>query len=62
MLEYENPNTTQAVSTEEEMDAITALLSLGEMGNDTWDDDNENDELMPIGGQNVPLDITPQLI
>ena len=53
---------TQAVSTEEEMDAAAALLSLGEMGNDTLDNNNENAELMPIGGQNVPLDIAPQLI
>ena len=62
VLEHEDPNTTQAVSTEEEMDAVAALLSLGEMGNDTLDDNNENAELMPIGGQNVPLDITPQPI
>ena len=62
MLEHEDPDTTQAVSTEEEMDAVTALLSLSEMGNDTLDDNNENAELMPMGGQNVPLDITPQPI
>ena len=62
VLEQENPDITQAVSTEEEMDVVTALLSLGEMGNNTLDDDNENDELMPIGGQNVPLDIAPQPI
>ena len=62
VLEHEDPDTTQAVSTEEEMDAVAALLSLGEMGNDTLDDNNENAELMPIGGQNVPLDIAPQLI
>ena len=44
------------------MDAVAALLSLGEMGNNTLDDNNENAELMPIGGQNVPLDIAPQQI
>ena len=62
VLEHEEPNTTQAVSPEEEMDAAAALLSLGEMGNETLDDNNENAELMPIGGQNIPLDIAPQLI
>ena len=62
VLEHDEPDTTQAVSTEEEMDAVTALLSLGEVGNETLDDNNENAELMPIGGQNVPLDIAPQPI
>ena len=62
VLEHEDPDTTQAVSTEEEMDVAAALLSLGEMGNDTLDDNNENAELMPIGGQNVPLEIAPQPI
>ena len=62
VLEHEDPDTTQAFSTEEEMDAVAVLLSLGEMGNDTLDDNNENAELMPIGGQNVPLDIAPQPI
>ena len=62
VLEHEDPDTTQAVSPEEEMDAATTLLSLGEMRNDTLDDNNENAELMPIGGPNVPLDIVPQPI
>ena len=62
VLEHEDPNTAQVISTEEEMDAVAALLSLGEMGNDNLDDNNENAELMPIGGQNVPLDIAPQPI
>ena len=62
VLEHDDPDTTQAISTEEEMDAVTALLSLGEMGNDTLDDNNENAELMPIRGQNVPLDVAPQPI
>ena len=62
VLEHDEPNTTQAVSTEEEMDAVAALLSLGEVGNKTLDDNNENAELMPIGGQNVPLDVAPQPI
>ena len=60
--EQEDPNTTQAVSTEEEMDAAAVLLSLGEIRDDTLDDNNENAELMPIGGPNVPLDIAPQPI
>ena len=62
VLEHDEPDMTQAVSTEEEMDAVAALLSLGEVGNETLDDNNENAELMPIGGQNVPLDIAPQPI
>ena len=62
VLEHDEPDTTQAVSTEEEMDAVAALLSLGEVGNETLDDNNENAELMPIGGQNVPLDIAQQPI
>ena len=62
VLEQEDPDTTQAVSTEEEMDVAAALLSLGEMRNDTLDDNNENAELMPIRGPNVPLDIAPQPI
>ena len=62
VLEHEEPDTIQAVSTEEAMDAAAALLSLGEVGNETLDDNNENAELMPIGGQNVPLDIAPQPI
>ena len=62
MLEHEEPDMTQAVSTEEEMDAAAALLSFGEVRNETLDNNNENAELMPIGGQNVPLDIAPQPI
>ena len=62
VLEQGDPDTTQAVSTEEEMDAAAVLLSLGEIRDDTLDDNNENAELMPIGGPNVPLDIAPQPI
>ena len=62
VLEQEDPNTTQAASTEEEMDAAAALLSLGEIRDDILDDNNENAELMPIGGPNLPVDITPQPI
>ena len=59
VLEQEDPDTTQAVSTEEEMDAAAALLSLGEIRDNTLDNNNENAELMPIGGPNVPVDIAP---
>ena len=58
VLEHDNTNNSQAmgaISTEEEMDAAVALLSLGEIRDDTLEDDN-NDELMPIGGQNVAVD------
>ena len=60
VFEQEDPDTTQAVSTEEEMDAAAAFL--GEVRDDTLDEDNVNAELMPIGGPNVPLDIAPQPI
>ena len=64
VLEQDNPNTSQAtgaISTEEEMDAAAALLSLGEVRDDTLDDD-ENAELMPIGGQNMAVDAAPEPI
>ena len=35
VLEQEDPDVTQAVSTEEEMDAAAVLLSLGEIRDDT---------------------------
>ena len=62
VLKQEDPDTTQAVSTEEEMDVAAVLLSLGEIKDDTLDDNNKNAELMPIRGPNVPLDIAPQPI
>ena len=65
MLEQEDPDTshaTGAISTEEEKDAAAALLSLGEVRDDMLDDDNDNAELMPIEGQNVPVDIAPEPI
>ena len=64
VLEHEDPDTSQAtgaISTEEEMDAVAALLSLGEVRDDTLDDD-DNAELMPIGGQNVAVDAAPEAI
>ena len=64
VLEHDDPNTSQAtgaISTEEEMDAAAALLSLGEIRDDTLEDDN-NAELMPIGGRNVAVDAAPEPI
>ena len=58
MLEHDDLNTSQAtgaISTEEEMDTAAALLSLGEIRDDTLEDD-DNAELMPIGGRNVAVD------
>ena len=43
------------------MDAAAALLSLGEIRDDTLEDD-DNAELMPIGGQNVAVDAAPEPI
>ena len=42
VLEQEDSHTTQAASTEEEMDAAAVLLSLGEIRDDILDDNNEN--------------------
>ena len=64
VLEHDDPNTSQAtgaISTEEEMDAVAALLSLGEIRDDTLEDD-DNAELMPIGGRNVTVDAAPEPI
>ena len=64
VLEHDDPNTSQAtgaISTEEEMDAVAALLSLGEIRDDTLEDD-DNAELMPIGGRNVAVDAAPEPI
>ena len=65
VLDQDDPNTSQAtgaVSTEEEMDAAATLLSLGEVRDDTLDDDDENAELMPIGGPNIAVDVAPEPI
>ena len=64
VLEHDDPNNSQAtgaISTEEEMDAAAALLSLGEIRDDTLEDD-DNAELMPIGGRNVAVDAAPEPI
>ena len=48
------------VSTEEDLEAANTLLSLGDTRDDTLDDDDENAQLMPIGGVNVLLDVAPK--
>ena len=48
------------VSTEEDLEAASTLLSLGDTHDDTLDDDHENAQLMPIGGVNVPVDVAPK--
>ena len=48
------------LSTEGEMDAVDALLSLQDLCDDTKGDPiDENAELMPIGGLNLPVDTAP---
>ena len=46
-------------TTEEEEDAIDALLSLGREGAAHADSLDENSQLMPIGGENLPIDAAP---
>ena len=46
------------VSTEEELDAIDALLSLGKICDNTLDDD-DNAELMPVGAPTNIIDAAP---
>ena len=56
VLAHDEPDVSQAsgaVSTKEEIDAAETLLSLGEVRDDTLDNDDENAVLMPIGGPNV---------
>ena len=48
--------TADPVSTEEEMDAIDALLSLGNVHEDTLDEDN-NAQLMPVGAPTNIVDV-----
>ena len=47
-------------NTEEDLEAASTLLSLGDTLEDTLDEGEENALLMPIGGANVPEDVTPQ--
>ena len=67
VLAHDDPDVSQAtgaVSTEEEIDAAETLLSLGEVRDDTLDNDNddENAALMPIGGPNAIVDVAPEPI
>ena len=50
--------TADPVSTEEEMDAIDALLSLGDVREDTLDED-DNAQLMPVGAPSNIVDAAP---
>ena len=56
----ESDITLNTVSTEEDLEEASMLLSLGDTHDDTLDDDDENAQLMPIGGINVPEDIAPE--
>ena len=51
-----------ATNTAEDLEAASALLSLGDTLEDTLEDDDDNALLMPIGGANNPEDIAPQQI
>ena len=46
------------MSTEEEMDALDALLSLGDVREDTLNDD-DNAQLMPVGAPSNIVDMAP---
>ena len=47
------------LSTEDEMDAVDALLSLQDLRDDTVELPTENEQLMPIGGANLLIDVAP---
>ena len=47
------------LSTEDELDAVDALLSLSGIRDKNADPTTENELLMPIGGTNLPLDVAP---
>ena len=63
------PSTSQAKETfnveplstddEAEMDVVDALLSLSGVQDDGKDQTLENEQLMPIGGANLPVDVAP---
>ena len=59
-LNPELPSSTgvDPVSTEEELDAIDALLSLGEVRDNVLEDD-DNAELMPVGAPTNNIDVAP---
>ena len=47
------------LSTEDELDAVDALLSLSGIRDDSVDPTTENEQIMPIGGSNLPVDVAP---
>ena len=56
----ENKLPVNVGNTEEDLEAASTLLSLGDTLEDTLDGGDENALLMPIGGANVPEDIALQ--
>ena len=61
-LESDHPMETfniDPLSTEDELDAVDALLSLSGIRDENADPTTENELLMPIGGTNLPLDVAP---
>ena len=52
--------TVDAASTEEDLEAASTLLSLGDIRDNTLDEDDENAQLMPIGGVNALVDVAPE--
>ena len=56
----ENKLPVNVGNTEEDLEAASTLLSLGDTLEDTLDEGDENALLMPIGGANVPEDVAPQ--
>ena len=56
----ENKLPVNVGNTEEDLEAASTLLSLGDTLEDTLDEGDENALLMPMGGANVPEDVAPQ--
>ena len=56
----ENKLPGNAGNTEEELEAASTLLSLGDTLEDTLDEEEDNALLMPIGGANLREDVAPQ--
>ena len=56
----ENKLPVNVGNTEEDLEAASTLLSLGDTLEDTLDEGDENALLMPIGGANVPEVVAPQ--
>ena len=48
-----------SMDNEAEMDVVDALLSLSSVRDDSEDPTLENEQLMPIGGANLPVDAAP---